>query len=273
MTSIKKWVATISVAAVAIIIGVTGYQWVTGNSKSAIPEITTKSDTTETRPAVKESTTAANDLPIEGLQLFTKKQLEEVTGINLTVDNLTNFRQGLAKPAVWQMLGYSQGEAEQVGERFASSQNQAEGILREMATDEGEQLKVIIVANHVNIGATDDLSKEHHVAPHDALTPYKEIDIEFELGLQEITLSWELEKNQQVEASFENEGTGERLTGEKAQDRIAQALAGVDFESGNKETIFTQISQQLEVPVESVTSFEYDITKSNGQKTEGELRF
>lgn len=272
MTFTKKGLISLGLAIAALALGGLGYMWLSGKNQPAATPPPKTTETTSVRQGTEGTGEKGKDLPIEGFQRFGKDRLEDVTGLMLTPDNVGDFREALAKEAVWQTLGYSQSEALQVAQRFATSQNQAEGVLREIALETDEQLKVILLDDHVNIGTTDDLSKEAQPQLPEALAGYQEIELSFELGLQEIELTWEVEDGA-IEASYDNEITGERLSGEKAQERVLAVVEAVDFYKDEKDNLFQTISQQLGIPTETVTEFSYEVTFKNNQKKEGAIRF
>lgn len=266
MTSFKHLLKTFIVALAAVIVGITGYQLL--KDKPVVTPV--QSETVQTEVAKPKAT--------ETRQVFTKTQIEQATKRTLKVKTIEEMQLALSKPNAWETLGFDQDTAKRIANRFTESKQQAQSILREMATEQDEHLQVIILEKTVNIGTVDsdkDVA-ETEAAPtalKTALGEITELDVEFNFGPKELDFSWEVEDNQTIESSYENDLTKEYLSGKEAQVFVEKIVAGIDFQSASKEKVYQAISKKLNLKTKNLNSFKYEVTYTDDSKIENKLNF
>lgn len=268
MKTFKRLASTFIVALAAVIVGITGY-----NLIKEKPETTQTTEVTETvtsKPSGTSETVAA------AKKVLTKSEIEKVTKKKLTVDTVEDIQKELTKSGIWETLGYPKSVAERIANRFAESEQQALSILREIATENDESLKVIVLAESVNIGTTDDEEIETVQSENitkTALGTIKELDVEFNYGRKELEFDWEVEDNNQIDANYENDLTNEHLTGKEAAAFVEKIVAGIDFQKSSKEEVYEAISKKLNLSDKDLNSFKYEVSFTDQSKIENKLSF
>ncbi|MBP1043745.1 hypothetical protein I6N95_22200 [Vagococcus sp. BWB3-3] len=90
----------------------------------------------------------------------------------------------------------------------------------------------------------------------------KEVDVEIKYGKSEVEFEYEV-KSYGVQASYKNELTGERLSGNAARNKIEALMANVNIKTDSRETIAQAIASQIST--QSYTKFEFETEYTNRQ--------
>lgn len=285
MKGISKGIRTIIVALATVIVAVTAYGFLTDKPNesegTAITDATrtttaTKETATETKTSVQEKVSESNGK--EAKEVITKAEIEKATGKTLKKDTVVEIQEALSDGKVWEKLGYPTGTAKRVAARFKESQKQAQGILTSIAMENDESLKVIVLEKNVSIGTTDDgepdmTEETEKPATKTALGDIKELSVEIDFGQSEIEFDWEVEDNGQIDATYENGQTNERLAGKAAQSFVEKIVSGIDFKRLTKEETYEAIAKKLNLSDKNVTSFSYSVDYFDRTEIENDLTF
>ncbi|GGC77017.1 YusW family protein [Enterococcus wangshanyuanii] len=213
-----------------------------------------------------EASTVISETAYEKIISFTKADLDKAVGTSLTASTINKVYTSLSQAKVWEKLGYSKADAKKVAARFSESKYQATGILTEIAMNEHVSLKVVTINkpyySSVNIGTmgestapgTDESSTEEstteETTPSEdnnaaAKQSMKEIDVDIEYKNKDIELEYDVKSDGTVKAKFENEFTGEKMSGVRAQQKIEAIFAGLDVRNSSQTQIKNHVITKL----------------------------
>ena len=217
------------------------------------------------------------------IKLFSKTELEGITGVQLTSQNAEKMRSALTNADVWLDAGFKQTHAEYIANRFVESKQQAVGIIKKIAKNSKLGLKVIVVNQgsnpHLNIGveyydkggnstSEEGKSKDPVKQGGDTLSAIKKLEIEIEYSKKDVELEYNYSSLKKC--VYENEFTGEKLKQNDAVKLTENILAGLDLQSASKKEIANQVIERLEVN-SNYEKFSFEVKFLDGSKVEFEL--
>lgn len=193
--------------------------------------------------------------------LLTKSDIKQITGFELTSKNITSIYNELKSESAWEMVGYSERDAELIANRFTKSYKQSIGILKKLAKISKLNLKVVIIDKpnyqNANIGVSNNDTKLELPTITPTVTPtpstevvkssLKELEISIDYKNGDIELEYEVDIDGTIEAEYQNDFTGEELQGKDAKAIIENILSGLDIKNSNQATIVNHILSKLNV--------------------------
>ncbi|WP_167630164.1 YusW family protein [Listeria valentina] len=235
------------------------------------------------------------------IKTFSKSDLQTLTGVSLTAGNVDKVYNKLTEAATWADAGYTNAQASKIAQRVSAYTNQLKGILREIAAKDNVSLKVIYLDKtwneQINFGSeytggnvvdednndngtivepgddTEDNSGNNNesVKPSTGKLAVKDLDVEIEYKNFDVELQYEVKKNGKVEAEYENEFTGEKVKGAKAQSIIEGIFADFDMNSTNKNQIVTHVLGELKLK-NNFKKFQYEVEFPNKSEFEFKIK-
>ncbi len=241
------------------------------------------------------------------IKTFSKSDLQTLTGVSLTAGNVNKVYNKLTKAATWVDAGYTKAQASKIAQRVSAYTNQLKGILRGIAANGNKSLKVIYVDKtwneQINFGTqytggnwdwedegnndegndngtivepgddTEDNSGSNNesVKPSAGKLAVKELEVEIEYKNFDVELQYEVKKNGKVEAKYENEFTGEKVKGAKAQSIIEGIFADFNMKSTNKNQIVTHVLGELKLK-NNFKKFQYEVEFPNKSEFEFKIK-
>lgn len=232
-----------------------------------------------------------NEGPYETVTLFNKADIESYTGIAFTRANVSKIRVALTQKSAWEQAGYSAAHASLIARRFALSASQATGILTSMTYNDMLHLKVIVVDKpyhtSANIGSQSYYEHEKPVVtpdPGDGQDPgtdpgtepgeitvgeLKQLQIEVQYGKKEIEIQYQVKSGGRINAEYQNELTGEKLSGAAAQRKLQPLLEGIDFRTASHNEIESHVLSFLGQSA-GYKSFAFEAEFTDGSEVEFE---
>jgi len=87
------------------------------------------------------------------IEFITSDQLVAATGKAMTLENMNDIVDAMREPSLWETLGFSASDAQNIAHRINHSPSQTRSILRGLMNEPLARFKVVLVVNgHVNIG-------------------------------------------------------------------------------------------------------------------------
>ncbi|EUJ33487.1 hypothetical protein MFLO_03053 [Listeria floridensis FSL S10-1187] len=230
---------------------------------------------------------------------FNKVDLEQLTGIKLTAANVDKVYNKLTQTGTWVKAGYAKAKAQEIAQRVSAYTYQLKGILSDIAYSSNKGLKVTYVSNawttQVNFGSygygssnnegnenggtvTPDPGEEvgngnegEVVAPSTGVLAVKDLEIEIEYKKGDVEIDYQVKKDGKVEAKYENELTGEKLKGAKAQVAIENLFAGFNMQSKNQNQIVKHVLNKLNLK-NDFKEFKYEVEFPNKAEFEFKIK-
>ncbi|WP_086443840.1 YusW family protein [Candidatus Enterococcus lemimoniae] len=202
--------------------------------------------------------TVVSETAYEKVMSFTKADLNNVTGSNLSTTSINTVYSAMKKQETWTKLGYTKTEAKRIADRISVSNYQTVGILKDIVANEGLQFKVVLVnqPNYkaVNVGTIgevvtpeapitneedttpeapitneEDTTPEAPITNEEDTTPETPSNSTLSSVVKEIEIEIEYKKLGDIEVDYEVKSNGRikaevknKQTGVKIKDAAAQ---------------------------------------------------
>lgn len=243
------------------------------------------SATTNTTSAY--AATVVSETAYEKVMSFNKEDLKSATGTNLSVTSVNTVYNAMKKQTTWISLGYSKAEAKRIADRISASNYQTVGILKDIASNEGLQFKVVLVnqPNYktVNIGTIGEVVKP--VTPPEEVTPETpsdstlssvvkkiEIDIDYK-SLGDIEVDYEVKSDGRIKAEVENKQAGVKIKDAEAQKVVEDLFAGLDAKTMSREAIKNHVLTKLNASQSGLKKFEFKVTFADKSKVDFKIKY
>ncbi len=234
--------------------------------------------------------TVVSETAYEKVMSFTKADLNNVTGSNLSTTSINTVYSAMKKQETWTKLGYTKTEAKRIADRISVSNYQTVGILKDIVANEGLQFKVVLVnqPNYkaVNVGTIGEVvTPEAPITNEEDTTPetpsnstlssvVKEIEIEIEYKkLGDIEVDYEVKSNGRIKAEVKNKQTGVKIKDAAAQKAIEDLFVGLDAKTMSHAAIQDHVLTKLNASKSGLKKFEFEVKFADKSKVDFKIKY
>lgn len=243
------------------------------------------------------ATTVVSETAYEKVMSFTKADLNNATGVNLSVTSINTMYSAMKKQEIWTKLGYTKIDAKRIADRISISNYQTLGILKDIVASEELQFKVVLVnqPNYktVNIGTIGEVVEpatptEDEVSvdqEDDVLIPetpsnstlsslVKEIEIDIEYKkLGDIEVDYEVKSDGRIKAELENKQTGVKIKDAAAKKSVEDLFVGLDAKTMSHASIQEHVLTKLNASKSGLKKFEFEVKFADKSKEDFKIKY
>lgn len=231
--------------------------------------------------------TVVSETAYEKVMSFKKEDLNNATGANLDATSINKVYDALKKQATWTSLGCSKTEAECIVERISASNDQTVGILKDIASNESLQFKVVLVNQSkyktVNIGTINDVvepvtlpENEKSDMPSDSslssLVKEIQIDIDYK-NLGDIEVDYEVKSDGRVKAEVKNKETDIKIKDTEAQKVVEDLFTGLNVKTMSNEEIKNCVLTKLNASQSGLKKFKFEVKFADKSKVDFKIKY
>ena len=224
--------------------------------------------------------TVVSETANEKVMIFKKEDLENAIGANLDEISTSEVYDAMKKQMTWTSLGYSKTEAECIVKRISASNHQIEAILKDIASNERLQFKVVFV-NQINykivtIGTIDNVvdpvafpGNEKLDIPSDSslssLVKEIQIDIDYK-DLGDIEIDYEVKADGRIKAVIENKETDTKIKDIEAQKIVEDIFTDLNLKTISNEEIKSHVLIKLNASQSGLKKFKFKVKFADKSK-------
>ncbi|MFS7255682.1 hypothetical protein CKN63_03005 [Carnobacterium divergens] len=200
----------------------------------------------------------------KSITLFTKAEIKELTGLELTTKNAAAIQKALTDAKVWEKAGYEASEATLIANRVKLNASQSLALLQKVANVANLDFKVIVIKNNFpkaelgvqSHGSAPEVEAPETEKPGDSsnageeesaeqTSDIRQLQIELDYKKGDIQLQYQVNSNGTIKAQYKNGLTKENFQGAKAEEKVKAVLTGIDLNSANQSDIEKHVVKKL----------------------------